>query len=703
MTNFTTLMQTNPILMNDDIEKIINNAVSGVKTKKTNKGCKYYNIPASFDIETTSFYDEMGRKCAIMYEWTFGINGAVVYGRTWSEWLKLYDIVCNVLGLCDDNRLIVYIHNEGFEFQFMQKHHEWRRVFALDERKPVYALSVDGVEFRCSYLLSGYSLEMLGKQLQKYKVQKAVGDLDYSLIRHQNTPLTDKEIGYCVSDVRVVMAYVMEKIEQCGDITKIPLTKTGFVRKYCRDACLYEGSHKKNVEKFKSYNDLMRQLTLTPDEYKQAKRAFQGGFTHANSYHVGKVLENVGSYDFTSSYPAVMVAEMFPMSRGELVKIKSAEEFSRNLRLYCCMFDAEFEGIEATTIFEHPLSKSRCEKIRNSLDDNGRIVSADYLITTITEQDYIVLQKFYKWKRMRIANFRRYKRGYLPTNFVRAILKLYQDKTTLKGVDGKETEYLNSKEMINAAYGMSVTDICRDEIVFADEWSKTPVDIESALKKYNTSKRRFLSYLWGVWVTAYARKNLFTGIWELKYDYVYADTDSVKGLNMERHARYFEGYNKMITEKLRLACSHHNIPFELTCPKTIEGVPKPLGVWDDEGVYSRFKTLGAKRYATEKDGKFSITVSGVNKKYAAPYLVETYGVDGCFDAFDDDLNIPADRTGKMTHTYIDERRTGLIRDFLGVVAHYDELSGVHLENAEYSLSLSDAYIDYLMGVREYFK
>lgn len=703
MTNFTKLMQMTPILMNDSIEDTIKTAINGIKTKKTNKGCKYYNIPASFDIETTSFYDEMGTKCAIMYEWTFGINGAVVYGRTWEEWLKLYETLCRVLGLCDDNRLIIYIHNEGFEFQFMQKHHEWRRVFALDERKPVYALTVDGVEFRCSYLLSGYSLEMLGKQLQKYKVQKAVGDLDYSLIRHQKTPLTDKEIGYCVSDVRVVMAYIQEKIEQCGDITRIPLTKTGFVRKYCRDACLYEGSHKKNVEKFKSYNDLMRKLTLTPDEYLQAKRAFQGGFTHANSYHVGNVLENVGSYDFTSSYPAVMVAEMFPMSRGELVRIKSPEEFSRNLRLYCCMFDAEFEGIEATTIFEHPLSKSRCEKIRNSLDDNGRIVSADYLITTITEQDYIILQKFYKWKRMRIANFRRYKRGYLPTNFVKAILKLYGDKTTLKGVDGKEAEYLNSKEMINAAYGMCVTDICRDEIVFADDWSKTPVDIESALKKYNTSKRRFLSYLWGVWVTAYARKNLFTGIWELKHDYVYADTDSVKGLNMERHARYFEGYNKMITEKLRLACLHHNIPFELTCPKTIEGVPKPLGVWDNEGVYSRFKTLGAKRYATEKDGKFSITVSGVNKKYAAPYLVETYGVDGCFDAFDDELKIPADRTGKMTHTYIDERKTGLIRDFLGVVAHYDELSGVHLENAEYSLSLSDAYIDYLMGVREYFK
>ena len=47
----------------------------------------------------------------------------------------------------------------------------------------------------------------------------------------------------------------------------------------------------------------------------------------------------------------------------------------------------------------------------------------------------------YKWEKIRIYNFRRYKKDYLPTDFVKAILKLYRDKTTLKDVTGKEIQY----------------------------------------------------------------------------------------------------------------------------------------------------------------------------------------------------------------------------------------------------------------------
>ena len=61
----------------------------------------------------------------------------------------------------------------------------------------------------------------------KYKIEKKVGDLDYSLLRHSNTHLTDTELGYCINDVKVVMAYIQEKIEHDGNIAKIPLTKTG--------------------------------------------------------------------------------------------------------------------------------------------------------------------------------------------------------------------------------------------------------------------------------------------------------------------------------------------------------------------------------------------------------------------------------------------------------------------------------------------
>lgn len=699
MTQATFSQSGTRIYKPEEIVEMLSGYMNEPTIVKTNKKIEYFNVPCAFDIETTSFY-EGDEKRAIMYEWTLGLNGAVMIGRTWDEFLTVYRVIVETLKLWNDRRLIIYIHNEGFEFQFIRKRLQWENVFSLNERKPVYALTVDGVEFRCSYLLSGYSLAMLGKQLRKYKVEKMSGDLDYSLLRHSKTPLTDKEISYCVNDVRVVMAYIQECIERDGDISRLPLTKTGYVRNYCRNCCMYDGSHKKNTWKYLNYHRIMNGMQIGTEEYRQLKRAFQGGFTHANAFYSGKTVENVGSFDFTSSYPAVMVSEQFPMSSAELVTITSDRDFNRNLMLYCCLFDVEIFGLESTTLIEHPLSLSRCHNARNYTEDNGRLVECEYLFTTLTEQDYFILQKFYKWDKIKVGNFRRYKRGYLPTDFVKAVLKLYEDKTTLKGVEGKEEEYLRSKEMINSCFGMAVTDICRDEIVYSgDTWDSKPADIESALGKYNKSARRFLFYPWGVWVTAYARKNLFTGIYEFGSDYVYSDTDSVKAVNVERHRAYIEKYNQRIIAKLERACKYHGIDPAVIRPKTIEGREKPLGVWDFEGTYTRFKTLGAKRYMTEQDGKISITVSGVNKRQAVPYLLDTYG-DHVFEAFAEGLYIPPQHTGKNTHTYIDEEQKGVLCDYMGVTATYHELSSTHLEAVDYSLSLSRAYVDYLMGIRE---
>ena len=670
---------------------------------KTNKKIEYFNVSCAFDIESTSFYQNE-EKQSIMYEWTLGLNNAIVAGRTWKEFIEAINYIAKTLHLSLEKRLIIYVHNLAFEFQFMRKWFTWDNVFSVNDRKPVYALTSEGIEFRCSYILSGYGLASLGNQLKKYPVQKMVGDLDYSLMRHSQTPLTAEEWKYCENDVRVVMSYIQECIERDGNITKIPLTKTGYVRTYCRNACMYEGGHKKSTYKFIKYQQLMKQLTITAPEYEQLKRAFQGGFTHANAFYSGKIMYNVGSFDFTSSYPAVMVAEQFPMSKAEIVKITNKQEFEKNIILYCCLFDVQFIGLEASTLFEHPLSKSRCWEAQGITEDNGRIVEASSLYTTITEQDYFILKRFYTWKSMRIGTFRRYKKGYLPTDFVKSILKLYSDKTTLKGVVGREEDYLRSKEMINSCYGMCVTDICRNEVKYDNgEWSEVPVDIESTIEKNNKSKRRFLFFAWGVWVTAYARRNLFTGIYAFGNDYIYSDTDSVKAINIEAHQEYINDYNDKIIFKLERALKFHGIPPETIRPKTIKGVEKVLGVWDFEGIYSRFKTLGAKRYMTEKNGELSITVSGVNKSSAVPYIIDKYTQKNAFDAFSDNLLIPAKATGKMTHTYLDNDMQGLLKDYIGNTYPYYEKSGVHLEGAEYSLSLAQAYVDYLLGIEEYTK
>lgn len=692
----------------DEIKEVIKLSLDDEMLIRTNKRIDYYNAPCSFDIETTSFYRLSSQlekeKCAIMYEWTLGLNGRVIIGRGWKDFIDCIKIISDELKLFPQTkRLIIYVHNLSYEFQFICKRFEWFKIFAIDQRKPIYAITTDGIEFRDSYLLSGYALAKLGDELRKYPVSKMVGDLDYSLMRHEKTELTDKELKYCENDVRVVMSYIKERIEADGNITKIPLTKTGYVRKYCRDSCLYEGSHKHNTQKFLTYRKLMQSLTLTPDEYKQAKRAFMGGFTHASALHSSRLEYKVGSIDFTSSYPYVMLSEKFPMSRGRIIKLQSKEEFEKYLRLYCCMFDIKFYNIEATSLIENPISVSRCPLVKKPIINNGRIVRADELATTITEQDYMIYSKFYKWEHCEIHNFRVYQKQYLPTDFVKSIIKLYKDKTTLKGVVGQEDAYLQGKSMLNACYGMAVTDICRDENLFENcTWSRGKPTLEEEILKYNKSKRRFLFYPWGVWVTAYARKNLFTGIYEFGEDYLYADTDSIKAMNMDKHQDYIDKYNANVKRKLELACEYHGIDISEVEPKTIKGVPKLIGVWDYEGTYDKFKTLGAKRYMVEEDGVISMTVSGVNKKKALPYLVDKYG-DKIFEAFEDDLFVPAPYSGKMTHTYIDTERHGILVDWNGVSCEYQEFSAVHLENADYKMSLAENYLEYLKGVQQHEK
>lgn len=655
-----------------------------------NKKISYYNVPAGFDIEVTSFYEgqkESENKRAVMYIWQFGIFNYVTTGRTWAEFTNLIRVLKKILGLSDECRLVVYVHNLPYEFQFIRKRFEWEEVFLLSDRKPVYA-NAHGVEFRCSLKLAGgKSLENVGKDLQKYKVKKAVGNLDYNVMRSPLTPLTEKELEYCENDIRVIQSYIQEKIEQDGDITQIPLTNTGYVRQYCRKECF---------RRWKSYHQLMEELKVSPEEYSQLKRGFQGGFTHANAHYVNKVLHNVGSHDFTSSYPGVMVLEKFPMSRPYYVNEQlTREQLTELLLTKCCLFELELWDVVAKLHQDHPISRSKCYICEGEVTDNGRIVAADHLKLTVTEQDYFIYSEFYDWdERIGVSSFRFYEKNYLPKPFAMSILALYEKKTVLKGNKEEEVNYMISKNMLNSAYGMSVTDPVRTQIQYKnDVYTPIPPNIAESIEKYNSNVRRFLYYPWGVWVTAYARANLFSGILALGDDYVYSDTDSVKSLNTESHRSYFEAYNTEIMEKIEESASYYKIPIERYTP-----FGKAIGVWDYEGEYETFKTLGAKRYLTMKGGKYTLTLAGANKKKSMSYLENT---GNPFRNFKHELTIPAKHSGRLILTYIDDKIEGDMIDFLGVPYHYCELSSVHMEPSDYNLTQSEDFIKYLKGISDF--
>lgn len=666
----------------------------------TNKKVTYLNIECAFDIETTSTVVE-NEKIAFPYIWMFGLGmgNKIFYGRTWDEFTDVMELLQDHFGLNENRRLVCYVHNLGYEFQFMRKYMDWVQVFAIDDRKPIKALNDYGIEFRDSYILSGYSLENTAKNLTKHKVKKMVGDLDYSLIRTIHTPLTELEMGYCENDIEVVLAYINEQIELCGDINKIPMTNTGRVRSYVKHNCYFtDTNHRKSSKgKFSRYGKIMGDLTLTPPIYLQLKTSFMGGFTHSNPQHTGKTLENVGSIDLTSSYPSVMLAEQYPMSRARELKISSVSELKEAMQKYCIVFDLKLEGVNNKLKYESYLSESKCRNLKGAVINNGRVYCADSLEITITDVDFTIIEQVYTWDKIYIKNVQGFVKSYLPKPIIESILNLYVDKTELKGVDGKEVEYLLSKGMLNSVYGMCVTDIVKDNSIYETDWGVEAVNVDDKITEYNTSRNRFLYYAWGIWVTAYARRNLWSGILAFGEDYVYSDTDSIKAINYDRYTGYVDAYNKRVGQKLEAMCDFYKLDKARLTPKTIKGIPKPLGVWEFEGNYDRFKTLGAKRYLVQEGEKFTLTVAGLSKANGMEYMKEVTNNDSdkIFNMFNDSLYIPANRTGKMTHTYLDDEMRALITDYLGNTSEVVNKSGIHLEACDFTLSISGQYNDFL--------
>lgn len=711
-----------------EIKVVLRNALNETMLVYDSLHKRYYNVPCAFDIETSSFWDNNGvsinyeqyakltgagkspleltqteienrkrldaNKRVVMYHWQFGINGRVMFGRTWDEFLLVCQTIVDVLHLTPDKCLIIYVHNLSYEFEFICKRFAWDSVFALDSRKPVYARTIDGLEFRCSYKLSNVSLAKLGEQLNRYHVEKMTGDLDYLRLRSPLTPLTPKEQKYCENDVRVVMAYIQEQIEDNKNITNLPLTNTGYVRREMRENCF-------NV---RGYHGYIKSLKATPTEFNLWRREFAGGFTHANARYVNSVITNVDSFDFTSSYPFVMCAfPWFPIGRGTRVKINSQAQFDALLKNYACMFDVKFYGLRPRLTQDNPLSVSKCWDSTNVKANNGRVVSADYVATTLTEIDFNVIKRFYNYEYIEIGLFYMYKRGYLPRPVIETVLDYYTKKTTLKGVSGQEYFYMKSKNRLNSCYGMMVTNPVRDENIFdGGQWQPAkPPTLADAIADYNNSKTRFSAYNWGCYITSIARYNLFSGIEEFGDDYIYSDTDSIKAINADRHADYINNYNAHCAELLKQMCLYYHFDYDLTQPQTVKGVRKPLGVWDKETPkpWRRFKTLGAKRYLIEdSNGEISLTVAGLGKRAGLSYLLDTFGdAENVFNHFNDGLYIPPLHTGKNLHTYIDETRRGVIVDYKGQPYLYEELSGTHLQPTDYSLTIARAFLEYLAG------
>lgn len=577
---------------------------------KSGKHKMYQRHPMTFDIETSKIpTDDEGHYQAFMYIWQICIEGNVVFGRRWEELQEFMEKVVNAYKLSEE-RVVVYVHNLSFEFQFIQDYFNFTDVFAMASRSILTAKTAH-LEFRCSYKLSNMSLAKFIENTPNTMHYKGVDDLDYATVRTPDTPLNEVELGYCFNDVKGLYECVMELLKE-DNIATIPLTSTGYVRRDCRKAM---NRNKNNRKMF-----LRSRLTLL--QYKLLRECFRGGNTAGDRYLTNLILNNVGSYDLSSSYPFQMIAREYPLGKwnyGVIPDIKTLEEYNRK---YCTIARYTFKNIRLRDEKPIPyIPQSKCLALGDDREIyNGRILHADILTISMTNIDFEIVKEQYVYDEIAVEEFHYTRKGLLPKELRDTIMYYFEKKSMLKGDEEHYYEYMKSKNKLNSIYGMTVTNILNTEIEYHDgeytEKKMSEEEMEEAIDKYYKNHRSFLNYSWGVFVTAYARRELEDGLNIAGLDTIYCDTDSVKYIG--DHDKEFEAYN----ERLNNECEEKGIKNYAE----VNGKRFYMGIFDKEKGYDEFITLGAKKYAFLQNGKLGITVSGLSKKKGAKELEKKGGL-----------------------------------------------------------------------------
>lgn len=609
--------QVNIYNISDFPYKLFTNLDTVTKNSRSSK--RYADCVCAFDIETTTMTE---KECQIfdstfgfMYVWQFCINEIVCMGRTWEEYITFINNLTETID-CTWRKLVVYVHNLPFEFQFMRNFFNVTDIFCRKKRDVVYCVMDKTVEYRCSYALSNMSLSKFLDKTKGVTFPKLDGKkFDYQIKRYPDTELTEYELAYCVCDVvGLVQAISHHLIED--NLATIPITSTGYVRRDYKEVCFKDSNYKHKMNK----------IALNKQTYFLCREASRGAISGSNHIHTDELLENVDSFDIKSSYPFQMCTKYFPQSKFLKYKVKyGTEKFEKLLNNMCCIIVWSCRNFKLKKWSSIPyVSKAKCRAIYKAKCGNGKVYGAERIGMCCTEIDFRIISEQYTFKDVIIHEFFCAERGMLHKNFREHLMYMFQMKTNLE--DGDKFLYNKYKNKINASFGMMLTDILHPEIIYKpnsiEPWKEEEIqDIDKALNDYYKSYNSFLSYQHGIWVLAHGRDDLCKGMNIVGNDIVQVDTDSVKTLG--DYKQEFEKINKLIKDNAE--------NFDIKPYAIKDGHKHYLGVWEHEGdegeyTYKTYKTLGAKKYAyTEKDDEVHITVAGL-KKDAGEWFTENDGL-----------------------------------------------------------------------------
>lgn len=578
----------------------------------TRSKTEYLDVVTAFDIETTRI-PEIEQSVMYIWQWQFADRCCVV-GRTWSELCGFIDRLTE--GWEKHQRMVAFVHNLSYEFSFLRGVHRFEPsdVFAIQPRKILKACW-DHVEMRCSYLHSNMSLR---EYLAKMGAPHQKTDLEYERQRWPWTELTAEELEYCVNDVLGLTEALTIEMETDGDsLYTFPLTSTGYVRRDAKRAM-------RQVHKSWIVDQLPDLAT-----YHMLREAFRGGNCHANRFFAGQTVHMAHSSDRSSSYPDTVLNCLYPVSQFYPYQDCDLDELMLLItkRKRAVLARVAISGLELRDPYwPIPyLSRDKCRNIIGGEYDNGRILAADYLETTITDVDLQIIVAEYRAADMRFYDVRHARYGPLPEPLLEETREYYRRKTELKGVPGQEVYYTKSKNKLNSIYGMMAQNPVKQSIIYTQDGQ---LDADGNLDYYPeegkpeqelldaNNRKAWGSYAWGCWVTAWARLRLEEGI-RLVIDQggevIYCDTDSVKYLGTVDWTEY---------NAQRIADSTRSRAWA----DDPSGERHYMGVYEAEHDMEELRTMGAKKYVCRINGRLVLTVAGVGKTAGAEELEAAGGI-----------------------------------------------------------------------------
>lgn len=592
----------------------------------------YYNEDfISLDTETSHLDDNTWINSIQVY-----FRDQYYHFRKPSELMEFYNKLISLLVLNHYHRLVTVIHNASYDLSYLLPYIQIYlpdkddRNGIYDGKNKIKQYRQGGLEFRCSLMLAGESLESWSKNLNVTH-KKQIGIYDYSKVIYQDDELTENEIKYDKYDVLALNDCYKKQMEIYGDnVATVPNTSTGYVRRDFRNAS----------KKMKRYRELIfHHGRLTLNSYKFCINSYAGGYTHNNRFKKDVIVKGlIGHRDFRSMYPSIMRCYPLPFGKPQLIYMKKRSKEKINVKEVLQLYP-KYSTISQINISEIALkdknitmpfmqhSKIYINKVTKDIQDNGRILYFKGHCTTYVDNHTLkILSEQYNIKG-EIIQVYAFENIMMPKCLADCIDEYFKEKANrkilVKEAIKKYGEYSNehleaemyymlAKRKLNGIYGMFATnpvgshcdyDIDGEEF-FTEIKMDTDDKIEQALENYYSSRNNFLTYQVGVFITALARYELYEYIKVIGYENVlYCDTDSIFYIKNDDIEKRVEELNDIkhknaVQNKAFIIDNNNNEIY--------------YDVFEKEDDLKEFKGLHSKCYGfITSDDKFRCTIAGV--------------------------------------------------------------------------------------------